>query len=201
MTSTPTLTDELGFKDWPEPERARGRLAATLATTIYAGHVRDQGSPYINHPVRVVTVLKNELNVTDPELLILGLLHDSLEISPAAERLIASNLGPALTQRLRSMTPDHRLEQRPRQPWDSDVWHNKIRCLGPEELLVRLADRIDNLRDLRHSPDPARRARFLDGLTNTYLPLAEESRDVSASLRAAYEVLHTEYRQQAEAGR
>ncbi|MEV4225584.1 HD domain-containing protein [Streptomyces bobili] len=201
MTSTPTLKDELGFKDWPEPERARGRLAATLATTIYAGHVRDQGSPYINHPVRVVTVLKDELKVTDPELLILGLLHDALEIAPAAERLIASNLGPALTQRLRSMTPDHRLEQRPKQPWDSDVWHNKIRCLGPEELLVRLADRIDNLRDLRHSPDPARRARFLDGLTSTYLPLAEASREVSASLQAAYEVLHAEYRQHAEADR
>ncbi|MBE1599998.1 HD domain-containing protein [Streptomyces stelliscabiei] len=201
MTSTPAVTDELGFKDWPEPERARGRLAAILATTVYAGHVRDQGSPYINHPVRVVTVLKDELGVTDPQLLILGLLHDALEIAPSAERLIASQLGPALTQRLRSMTPDHRLEQRPKQPWDSDVWHNKIRCLGPEELLIRLADRIDNLRDLRHSPDPDRRARFLDSLTSTYLPLAEASRDVSPPLRAAYEVLHADYRQQAEASR
>ncbi|MFC8350329.1 HD domain-containing protein [Streptomyces sp. NPDC057280] len=200
MTSTPAMTDELGFKDWPEPERARGRLAATLATTIYAGHVRDQGTPYISHPVRVVAILKDELGVTDPELLILGLLHDALEISPTAERLIASHLGPPLTQRLRSMTPDHRLEQRPKRAWDSDVWHNKIRCLGPEELLIRLADRIDNLRDLRHSPDPARRARFLDSLTSTYLPLAEQSRDVSAPLRAAYEMLHAEYRQQAEAG-
>jgi (p)ppGpp synthase/HD superfamily hydrolase len=200
MTSTPAMTDELGFKDWPDPERARGRLAVTLATTIYAGHVRDQGTPYINHPVRVVTVLKGELGVTDPELLILGLLHDALEVAPSTERLIASHLGPVLTQRLRSMTPDHRLEQRPKQPWDSDVWHNKIRCLGPEELLIRLADRIDNLRDLRHSPDPDRRTRFLDNLTNTYLPLAEESRDVSAPLSAAYEVLHAEYRQQAEAG-
>lgn len=201
MTNTSAMTDELGFKDWPEPERARGRLATTLATTIYAGHVRDQGTPYINHPVRVVTVLKDELGVTDPELLILGLLHDALEVAPSAERLIASHLGPALTQRLRYMTPDHRLEQRPKQPWDSDVWHNKIRCLGPEELLIRLADRIDNLRDLRHSPDPDRRTRFLDSLTSTYLPLAEESRDVSAPLRAAYEVLHAEYQEQAEAGR
>ncbi len=200
MTSTPALTDELGLNDWPEPERARGRLAATLATTIYAGHVRDQGTPYINHPVRVVTVLKAELGVTDPELLILGLLHDALEIAPAAERLVASGLGSALTQRLRSMTPDHRLEQRPKQPWDSDVWHNKIRCLGPAELLIRLADRIDNLRDLRHSPDPDRRARFLDSLTSTYLPLAKESRDVSAPLRAAYGVLYAEYQQQVEAG-
>lgn len=201
MTSAPTVTDELGFKDWPKPERARGRLAATLATTIYAGHVRDQGTPYINHPVRVVAVLKDELGVTDPELLILGLLHDALEIAPSNEPLIASHLGPALTQRLRSMTPDHRLEQRRKEPWDSDVWHNKVRCLGREELLIRLADRIDNLRDLRNSPDPDRRARFLDSLTSTYLPLAEKSRDVSAPLRAAYEVLHAEFRQQAEEGR
>lgn len=200
MTNTPAVTDELGFKDWPEPERARGRLAATLATTIYDGHHRDQGTPYINHPVRVVAILKDELGVTDPELLILGLLHDALEIAPSTERLIATHLGPALTQRLRSMTPDHRLEQRPKQPWDSDIWHNKIRCLDREELLVRLADRIDNLRDLRHSPDPDRRTRFLDSLSSTYLPLAEESRDASTPLQAAYEVLHTEYRQQAEAG-
>ncbi|NUR00216.1 MAG: HD domain-containing protein [Streptomyces sp.] len=200
MTSTPAMTNELGFKDWPEPERARGRLAATLATTIYTGHVRDQGTPYISHPVRVVTVLKNELGVTDPELLILGLLHDALEIAPSNERLIASHLGAALTQRLRSMTPDHRLEQRRKQLWDTDVWHNKIRCLGPEELLVRLADRIDNLRDLRNSPDPDRRARFLDSLTSTYLPLAEKSRAVSPPLRIAHKVLHDEYQQQAEAG-
>ena len=200
MTSAPNAADELGFKDWPAPERGRGRLAAALATTIYAGHVRDQGTPYISHPVRVVAVLKDELGVTDPELLILGLLHDALEIAPSNEPLIASHLGPALTQRLRSMTPDHRLEQRRKEPWDSDVWHNKIRCLGPEELLIRLADRIDNLRDLRHSPDPDRRTRFLYSLTSTYLPLAEKSRDVSAPLRAAYEVLHAEFRQQAEAG-
>lgn len=82
MTNTPATTDELGFEDWPEPEREQGRHATALATAIYAGHVRDQGTPYINHPVRVVTILRNELGVTDPDLLILGLLHDALEISP-----------------------------------------------------------------------------------------------------------------------
>ncbi|MGY5058671.1 HD domain-containing protein [Streptomyces sp. 900105755] len=200
MTNAPTPADELGFEDWPEPERERGRRATALAMTIYTGHVRDQGTPYINHPVRVVTILRNELGATDAELLILGLLHDALEISPSAEPLIASRLGTVITRRLRSMTPDHRLEQRPKQPRDAGDWHNKIGALGAEELLVRLADRIDNLRDLRHSPDPDRRARFLVGLTRTYLPLAAESRDVSAPLRTASDVLHAEYQQQVEAG-
>lgn len=199
MTSTPAVTDELGFKDWPEPEHERGQRATALAIAIYAGHVRDQGTPYINHPVRVVTILKNELGVIDTDLLILGLLHDALEISPSAEPLVESSLGRTFTQQLRSMTPDHRLERRPKQPQDADAWHSKIQALGPDELLVRLADRIDNLRDLRHSPDPGRRARFLSSLTRTYLPLAEASRDVSAPLRAACELLTTEYQQHAQA--
>ncbi|WP_328337080.1 HD domain-containing protein [Streptomyces violaceus] len=201
MTNTPAVTDELGFKDWPEPDRDRGRRATALATSIYVGHVRDQGTPYIDHPVRVVAILKNELGVSDPDLLILGLLHDALEISPSAESCIRSNLGGDFVRRLRTMTPDHRLEQRSKQPWDVDAWHDKVRALGPDELLVRLADRIDNLRDLSHSPAPDRRARFFDSLSRTYLPLAEERHDVSAPLRVAYEVLHCEYRQQVEAGR
>ncbi|MDQ1019894.1 HD domain-containing protein [Streptomyces afghaniensis] len=198
MTNTPAVTDELGLMDWPEPARERGWHATALATAIYAGHVRDQGTPYINHPVRVVAILKNELGVTEPDLLILGLLHDALEISPSAEPLIESGLGRAFAERLRSMTPDHRLEQRPKQPRDADAWHDKIQALDQDELLVRLADRIDNLRDLRHSPDPDRRARFLGTLTHTYLPLAEEPREVSAPLRAAFLLLSAEYRQHAQ---
>ncbi|CDR10363.1 HD domain-containing protein [Streptomyces iranensis] len=198
MSNTPAVTDELGLMDWPEPARERGRHAIALATAIYTGHVRDQGTPYINHPVRVVAILKNELGVTEPDLLILGLLHDALEISPSAEPMIESGLGGAFAQRLRSMIPDHRLEQRPKQPGDADTWHDKIQALGQDELLVRLADRIDNLRDLRHSPDSGRRARFLGSLTRTYLPLAEESREVSAPLRAAFVLLSAEYQRHAQ---
>ncbi|MGB8944960.1 MAG: HD domain-containing protein [Streptomyces sp.] len=199
MTTTPVVTDELGLQHWSAPNRERGRHATALAIAIYTGHVRDQGTAYIKHPLRVVAILKSELGVTDPDLIILGLLHDALEISPSAEPLIASGLGRAFAQQLRSMTPDHRLERRPKQPQDADTWHNKIQALGPDELLVRLADRIDNLRDLRHSPDPGRRERFLGSLTGSYLPLAEECRDASAPLRAAYELLTAEHQRQAQA--
>ncbi|MEU7576753.1 HD domain-containing protein [Streptomyces sp. NPDC041068] len=199
MTNTSTVTHELGLKDWAAPDRERGRHAIALAIAIYSGHVRDQGTPYINHPVRVVTILRSELGVVEPDLLILGLLHDALEISPSAEPLIESGLGRPLAQHLRAMTPDHRLEQRPKQPRDADAWHTKIQALGSDELLVRLADRIDNLRDLRHSPDPGRQARFLSTLTGTYLPLAEKHRDASAPLRAAHELLTAEHHAQAEA--
>ncbi|MFE4018654.1 HD domain-containing protein [Streptomyces sp. NPDC059101] len=200
MTNTAVLFAQLGLMDWPRPQRERGRQATALAAAIYAGHARDQGTPYINHPMRVVAILRDELGVMEPNVLLLGLLHDALEISPSAEPLIESVLGNAFVQQLRSMTPDHRLERRPKQPQDADAWHRKILALGLDELLVRLADRIDNLRDLRHSPDPGRRTRFLSGLTRTYLPLAEESRGASTPLRTAYELLTAEYQHHVRAG-
>ncbi len=194
MTTSHTLTEALGAAAWPDSVRARGRLAAELALTVYRGHVRDQGTPYLDHPVRVVAVLRHELGVTAPDTLVLGLLHDALEVSATAEPLITEALGPDLVRHLRAMTPDHRLERRPKHPNDAAAWRAKLHALTPEELLVRLADRIDNLRDLANSPGPGRRAPFLAALTDVYLPLAKAARARSPHHRAAYALLLAEYR-------
>jgi (p)ppGpp synthase/HD superfamily hydrolase len=58
---------------------------------------------------------------------------------------------------------------------------------------VRLADRADNLRDLRNSPAADRSTRFLAALTETYLPLAKAARHHSAHHWAAHDVLAEEY--------
>jgi GTP pyrophosphokinase len=91
------------------------------------------------------------------------------------------------------MTPDHRLDQRPKQPTDETAWHAKTARLDPEALLVRLADRIHNLRDLRNSPNSDRRERFLTTLTGFYLPLARTSRSLTTHLDAAYALLRAEH--------
>ncbi|MFB8088410.1 HD domain-containing protein [Streptomyces sp. NPDC055992] len=199
MTNTSTVARELGLQSWAAPDQQRGRRATALAIAVYSGHVRDQGTPYITHPVRVVTILRNELGVAGPDVLILGLLHDALEVSPSAQQSIETDLGEGFVNQLRSMTPDHRLERRLKQPHDADAWHAKIQALGPDEFLVRLADRIDNLRDLRNSPDSGRRARFLTTLVGAYLPLAEDRQGESVPLRAAYKLLTREHHAQAGA--
>jgi GTP pyrophosphokinase len=91
------------------------------------------------------------------------------------------------------MTPEHRLERRPKQPGDEVAWRAKTARLGPESLLVRLADRIHNLRDLPNSTDQGRRERFIAALVDFYLPLAEATRAVNAHLGAAYALLRAEH--------
>lgn len=193
MTSPRAASDALGLHTWPESVRPHGRHAVALAVAVYAGHERDQGTPYFAHPVRVAVVLRQELGVADPGVLILGLLHDALEVSPTAEPLIAASLGADVVGHLRAMTPDHRLERREKRPDDQAAWHKKLSALSLDELLVRLADRIDNLRDLHHSPVPGRRTRFLAALNETYLPLAEAARHLGPHHRAAHELLVQEY--------
>jgi guanosine-3',5'-bis(diphosphate) 3'-pyrophosphohydrolase len=190
---TAAILDALGADGWNQAEYVRAQASASLALAVYSGHTRDQGTPYLHHPVAVVAILRDELAVTAPSTLLLGLLHDALEISPTSESAIAAELGPDFAEQLREMTPEHRLEQRPKQPGDETAWRAKTAGLGPESLLVRLADRIHNLRDLPNSTDQGRRERFIAALVDFYLPLAEATRDVDAHLGAAYALLRAEH--------
>ncbi|MFD3756746.1 HD domain-containing protein [Streptomyces sp. NPDC058622] len=183
----------LGAANWEPGQQTTARTCAAIAVTLYGGYTRDQGTPYIEHPMAVVEILREELGVVCPTALMTGLLHDVLEISPGARDLIGRRLGVKFANRLADITPDHRLEQRAQGPGDRQAWREKTAALEPVPLLIRLADRIHNTRDLARSPDLARRARFLDDLAVFYLPLAEARRAASPQLAAAYRVLRREY--------
>ncbi|WP_212913017.1 HD domain-containing protein [Streptomyces sp. TS71-3] len=187
------LLATLGARAWPFQSHSRARVAAGLALTIYAGHTRDQGTPYLHHPLAVVTILRSELGVTLPETLLVGLLHDALEVDPGSESLVVHQLGEVFAARLRAMTPDHRLARRPKEPGDEIRWRMKTAALPAEDLLVRLADRVHNLRDLAASPNSERRSKFIRNLADFHLPLAEAARPLSPQLATAHALLHHEY--------
>ncbi|MDX3855413.1 HD domain-containing protein [Streptomyces sp. AK02-01A] len=183
----------LSAASWSTDDQSRARVAGVLALTVYDGHTRDQGTSYLEHPLAVVTLLRAEIRVSHPETLILALLHDALEVAPESEALLVQHLGARFTARLRAMTADHRLEQRPKAVGDETSWRFKQAALPTEDLLVRLADRLHNLRDLAASPNVDRRRRFLQSLEDFYLPLADAGCGLSPHLAAMRALLHTEY--------
>ncbi|RYJ31411.1 GTP pyrophosphokinase [Streptomyces sp. L-9-10] len=183
----------LGAAAWSTEEQSRARVAGGLALAVYDGRTRDQGTPYLKHPLAVVMILRTEIGVSKPESLLLALLHDALEVAPESEALLVQHLGGAFTARLCAMTADHRLEQRPKAVGDETRWRFKQAALAAEDLLVRLADRLHNLRDLAVSPNHDRRRRFLRSLGDFHLPLADAARGLSPQLEAMHSLLHTEY--------
>jgi GTP pyrophosphokinase len=192
MHNSDSILAILGADTWHTAHQDRALAAAALALAAYDGKVRDQGTPYIEHPLAVVTILRDELLVTQPETLLLGLLHDALELSPGSEPEIADRLGRLFAEELRAMTPDHRLEDRPKQAADEADWRIKVQHLSLDGLLVRFADRIHNLRDLVRSPDTERHQRFIASLVDFYLPLARAAQTESPPLKRAYDLIEAE---------
>src|SRR5690606_10870348 len=127
----------LGAAAWSPDEQSRARVAAGLALTVYDGYTRDQGTPYLEHPLAVVRLLRTEIGVRRPQPLLLALLHGALEVARESEALLVHHLGGPFTTRLRAMTADHRLEQRPKSVGDEIRWRAKQAALPPEDLLVR----------------------------------------------------------------
>ncbi|WP_431913484.1 HD domain-containing protein [Nonomuraea jabiensis] len=193
MHDLDSILAALDTNAWPAEHHGHALAAATLSLAVYEGRVRDQGTPYIEHPLAVVAILRDELHVSHPETLILGLLHDAIEVTPSSEPEITIRLGRFFAEQLRAMTPDHRLEGRSRRATDEAVWRTKMRRLSSNGLLIRFADRIHNLRDLRHSRDVARNQRFISSLVDFYIPLAQAAQTEGPELKAAYEVLLGEY--------
>lgn len=186
------ITTRLGIDTWDLADREHGLRAVEVAGRVYEGITRDQGTPYIDHPVAVTEILRDEASLPEPRVLVLALLHDALEVRPDAAAEITEQLGGVTTEALRALTPDHRLADRRRGPGDDAAYHRKIAALPDELLAVKLADRVHNLRDLAASTNPDRSHRFRTQLAGFYLPLARSRAGTNTAIAALAAILASE---------
>jgi guanosine-3',5'-bis(diphosphate) 3'-pyrophosphohydrolase len=130
-------------------------LQKLIAAAAFAAHKhRDQrrkgaeASPYINHPLMVANVLANEGAVDDVTTLVAALLHDTIEDTQTTGEEIAAAFGPEAAAVVLEVTDDKRLSK------DERKRHQVLHAakISERAKLVKLADKICNLRDLSSSP-------------------------------------------------
>ena len=119
--------------------------AIEFATRAHAGQFR-KGTriPYILHPLRVGTLLI-EVDSDDP-IVIAGILHDTVEDTPATLAEIALRFGDEVAALVESVSePDKRA------PWDARKRHTVelLQGAGEGTRLVACADKLDNVRSMR----------------------------------------------------
>ena len=138
--------------------QARGGLALLLKALAFAAHKhRDQrrkdaeASPYINHPIALADVLVNEGGITDPEILSAALLHDTVEDTATTLTELRRAFGSRIARIVSEVTDDKRLSKATRK--SLQIKHASM--ISPEAKLVKLADKICNIRDMAKRP-PAR---------------------------------------------
>ena len=108
------------------------------------------GTPYINHPIGVARILSHEGGVTDIEVLQAALLHDTVEDTDTSIAELDAAFGQNVASIVQEVTDDKSL------PWQErkrlQVEHASL-C-SHQAKLVKLADKLYNLRDLNRCTPP-----------------------------------------------
>lgn len=132
-------------------------LSLLLSATAFAAdkhrHQRRldaHASPYINHPIALANVLKNEGGIADIEVLSAALLHDTIEDTDATADELETLFGKNITTIVLEVSDDQRLPKAERKRLQIEHAYS----ISHSAKLVKLADKICNLRDLLASPPP-----------------------------------------------
>lgn len=105
-------------------------------------------SPYINHPIALANVLANEAGIDDERVLVAALLHDTVEDTETTEQELAKEFGQEIAGIVLEVTDDKALPKVERKRLQIE----HAGTISRRAKLVKLADKICNLRDLASSP-------------------------------------------------
>jgi guanosine-3',5'-bis(diphosphate) 3'-pyrophosphohydrolase len=143
-------------------------LLLLRALEFAAAKHRDQrrkgrgASPYINHPIEVARALADVGGVTDPEILSAAILHDTVEDTQTTPEELEAAFGARIRSLVEEMTDDKRISQPERKRLQ--IVHAPT--LSPGARLIKLGDKLCNVRDVIHDPppswDPVRRKAYLN---------------------------------------
>lgn len=147
--------------------------ALDFAIEAHGDQWRRSGDAYILHPCSVARVLAEEMDITHPEILAAALLHDTVEdVAEVTAELVGQKFGNYVQTIVEGCTKVTHVSGDKQA--NSRNTHRKIftgAALRPEVMLVKLADRLHNLRTLRAMP-MAKRQRIADETIDIYAPLA-----------------------------
>lgn len=137
-------------------------------------------TPYIIHPMGVARILWEEGNVRSTNVLIAALLHDTLEDTDASAKEIESLFGKRVRKTVEELTNDPDLSTEKNKQRQID--HAPFLSLNAQ--LVKLADRLYNIRDLRNPP-PNWTPEKVEGYLNWGKKLLKALHGTNASLEQA----------------
>src|ERR1700749_4010742 len=166
------LGDKLRAYD-PKADTGLIDAAYTLAAHAHGTQLRDNGDPYITHPVAVANILAGYR--LDTASIATGLLHDVIEDTSVKLPEIQPKFGGEIAGLVDGVTKLTRLEMQSDRTKQAENFRKLVLAISRDicVLLVKLADRLHNMRTLHFVQDPERRRRIARETMEIYAPLAE----------------------------
>ena len=147
------------------------KKAYVFSAKVHLGQVRLSGEPYLTHPLEVTGIL-TQMQL-DAATLATGLLHDTVEDTLATLEEIRENFGNEISQLVDGVTKISRISLRSSEESQAENFRKMILAMVKDirVVLVKLADRLHNMRTLRyHSPE--RQEDIAQETLDIYAPLA-----------------------------
>src|SRR5262247_2759278 len=145
--------------------------AYVYAMKAHGAQMRASGDPYFSHPLEVAAILTN-LKLDDATI-VAALLHDTIEDTEATRAEIDHVFGHEIGALVEGLTKLKRLELVSREAKQAENLRKLLLAIADDVrvLLVKLADRLHNMRTLSHVPPDSRR-RTAEETLDIYAPLA-----------------------------
>ena len=137
----------------------------------HSGQIRRSGEPYISHPLGVAAILA-DLHL-DLASIATGLLHDTVEDTHATLIDIEREFGKPIAELVDGVTKISKINFRHTHEKQGENIRKMIVAMGKDVrvILVKLADRLHNMRSLNHMP-PEKQVRIAQETLDIYAPLA-----------------------------
>ncbi len=154
--------------DLPRIERAY-----EFAKKKHHGQTRASGEPYYTHPMEVAEILAGMR--MDPDTIITAILHDTIEDTDATTEEITELFGHDVATLVNGVSKLTRIESQTVEGKQAENFRKLVLAMSEDirVLIVKLADRLHNIRTLHHISKPEKRKRIARETLEIYAPLAE----------------------------
>jgi GTP diphosphokinase / guanosine-3',5'-bis(diphosphate) 3'-diphosphatase len=150
-----------------------GRIEAAyhFSADAHQGQFRISGEPYVTHPVAVASLVADWH--LDPQALIAALLHDVMEDTHISKAEIAERFGKVSAELVDGLSKLDKIEFRSHEEAQAENFRKMLLAMASDlrVILIKLADRLHNMRTLDHIR-PAKRRRIANETLEIYAPIA-----------------------------
>jgi GTP diphosphokinase / guanosine-3',5'-bis(diphosphate) 3'-diphosphatase len=156
---------------YPDAKMDLVKKAYEFANEAHRGQLRSSGEPYMIHPTEVAQSLADLL--LDIPSVVTGLLHDTVEDTHATLEQIESEFGKDIAQLVDGVTKLSKIRFKTTEEKQAENFRKMILAMAKDirVILVKLADRLNNMRTLEHLP-PAKQKLIAQETLDIYAPIA-----------------------------
>ena len=158
-------------KHHPDADLEILRKAYIFSAVEHKGQVRASGEPYLVHPLEVAAILADMR--MDPICVAVGLLHDVLEDTLTTPERLQEYFGPDVLHIVEGVTKISQIPFATSEERQAETYRKMLLAMVDDirVILVKLADRLHNMRTLQHLPEERQR-RIARETLDIYAPIA-----------------------------